>query len=186
MEINEFTILMQYMASAYNVQLNEETLAVWYDFFKRYDKETFKNGILQTINQCKRYPSIAELKETIAMQTTPQVGLSGDKEWEKVLESVREYGYYQEEKALNSMEPITRDVVKRIGFKEICMADENRKYNLRSTFLKSFDNEKQELIRYKNAIKNDTEEMIAIQERNKEVLEGMMSNLIKKIDYEKI
>ena len=185
MEINEFTRLMQYLASAYNTQLNEDTLAVWYDFFKKYDKETFKNGILQTINQCKHYPSIAELKEIIAVQTTPQINLSGDKEWEKVLESIRKYGYPQEERALNSLEPITREIVRRIGYQEICMADENRKYNLRSTFLKSFENEKQELLRYKNAIKNDTEEMIAIQERNKDVINHLASSLIKKIDYEK-
>ena len=185
MEINDFTRLMQYLASAYNTQLNEDTLAVWYDFFKKYDKETFKNGILQTINKCKHYPSIAELKEIIAIQTTPQVGLSGDSEWEKVIESVRRYGYNQEDKALASLEPITRNIVKRIGFYEICMADENRKYNLRSTFLKSFENEKKELIEYKTAIKNDTEDMIAIQERNKDVLNSIANSLIKKIDYEK-
>lgn len=184
MEFSDFTRLMQYLASAYNTQLSEDSLMVWYDFFKKYDKETFKNAILQTINQCKHYPSIAELKEMIAVQTTPQVTLSGDKEWEKVLESVRKYGYYQEDKALNSLEPITREVVKRIGFSEICMADESRKYNLRSTFLKSFENEKQDLIKYTNAIKNDTEEMIAIQDRNKELLSNMATGLIKRIGYD--
>ena len=97
MDFKEFSKLMQYLATAYNTQLNEERLIVWYDFFKKYDSETFKNGILQAINQCKYYPSIAELKEIIAVQTTPQVSLKADDEWEKVREVARTIGRYREE-----------------------------------------------------------------------------------------
>lgn len=185
MDIKEFSKIMQYMNDAYEKTLNENTMAVWYDFFKRYDTTTFKNGVIQAINQCKFYPTIAELKEIIAYQITPQIGLNGEKEWEKVRYVAQRIGRYKQEEALAQLEPITRDIVRRIGYEDICNADEGRRYNLRSAFLKAFENEKQELIKYNNAVKNDTEDMLLIQERNRELLGNITNGLIKRIDYEK-
>ena len=182
MDKKEFSITMQFLSTAYNKELNDDTLKVWYEFFKIYDVETFKNGIIQAISQCKYYPSIAEVKEIIAMQNTPQVNHKADDEWEKVRESVRKYGMYNEDEALASLEPLTRNIVKRIGFKDICMMNEDNRYNLRSAFVKSYNSEKEDLIRYKNAINNDTEDMKLIHERNKEIISDLALELIKRID----
>ena len=184
MDVKDFSRIMQYLETAYDKELSEEKLAVWYDFFKKYDLETFKKGILQAINQCKYHPSIAEVKEIITMQSTQIANLKADDEWEKVRESVRLYGMYRESEALDNLEPITRKIVKRIGFKDICMMDENTRYNLRSAFIRSFNSEKEDLIRYESAIQNNTEDMKLIQERNKEMLNNLISGMIKKIDYE--
>ena len=182
MEIKEFTKIMQYLANAYDKELEQGNIAVWYDFFKGYDINTFKNAILQAINQCKYYPSIAEVKELMTIQNSPYANLKADEEWENVLDSIHTYGYNQEDKALNSLKPITREIVRRIGYQDLCMMDENKKYNYRSAFIKSFDSEKQDLIRYEGAVKNDTIEMRMIQERNKEFLNNKFQKLIKKID----
>ena len=184
MDIKEFSKIMQYLAIAYDKDLNEEKLAVWYDFFKKYDVETFKNGILQAISKCKYYPSIAEVKEIITMQSTPQANLKADEEWEKVRQSIRIYGMYREEEALASLNPITRNIVKRVGFRDICLSDENTRYNLRSAFVRAFNSEKEDLIKYESAVKDDTEDMKMIRGRNKEMLNDVMSVMIKRIDCE--
>ena len=182
MEIKEFSKIMQYLVTAYNKELNNDMLAVWYDFFKKYDLETFKNGILQAINQCKYLPSIAEVKEIITSQNSPLVSLKADEEWEKVREVASSIGRYREEEALSYLNPVTRNVVRRIGYQDICNADEYTRNNLRNAFMKSFESEKEDLIRYESSIRNDTEDMIAIQERNRNVLGHAVSGLIKHVD----
>lgn len=182
MDIKEFSKIMQYLFTAYNKELNNDLLAIWYDFFKRTDIGLFKNAVIQAINQCKYFPSIAEIRELITLQNSPCANLKADEEWEKVIESIRKYGSYREDEALASLTPITRNIVSRLGFFDICVADETRKYNLRSAFIKSFESEKQDLIKYESAIINDTEDMLAIQERNRESLNKLASGLIKRIE----
>lgn len=184
MDIKEFSEIMQYLAIAYDKDLSEEKLAIWYDFFKKYDVIVFKNAILQAISQCKYHPSIAEVKEIITIQNTPQANLKADDEWEKVRESIRVYGMYREDEALASLEPITRKIVKRVGYRDICLSDENTRYNLRSAFIRAFNSEKEDVIKYESAIKNDTEDMKMIRERNKEMLNDVMTGMIKRIDCE--
>lgn len=186
MNIKEFSKIMQYLAIAYDKELSEEKIAIWYDYFKNYDIETFKNGILQAINQCKYYPSIAEIKEIITMQTTPQVNLKADEEWEKVRESVRIFGMYRENEALESLDPLTRNIVKRIGFRDICTMTEDDRYNLRSAFVRAFNSEQNDLIKYESAIRNETENMKLIRERNKQIIKDLTTEFIKRIDYEEI
>ena len=182
MKLEDFEILFNYLCKAYNKELDKGQLAVWYDFFKGYDPMDVKNAFIQVINEKTYMPTIAEIKEIIAKQNNQELNLKGDIEWEKVIESVRKYGSYNETQALNSLEPITRNIVERIGFKEICMADENRKYNLRSAFLKAFESEKEDIMRYEKSNNKESLEMQMIHERNKETLTNLAIGLIKKID----
>ena len=182
MDVKEFTKIMQYLANAYNKELEQGNVAVWYDFFKGYDIDIFKNAILQAINQCKYYPTIAEVKELMTVQNSPYASLKADEEWEKVREAASSIGRYREDEALSTLKPITRNIVRRIGYQDICNADEFSRNNLRNAFIKAFESEKQDLIRYEGAVKNDTLEMRMIEERNKELLNNTFQKLIKKID----
>lgn len=148
MNKESFLNVMNYLGIAYNKEITPEIVKLWYGFFKDYDEETFKNAIYQIISVEKFFPSIAMVKEMIASQNNSNLSLSAEEEWSKVIDSVRKYGMYQEEEALNSLNEITRNVMKRIGYKELCLADENRKYNLRSAFLKAFENEKNDIKTY--------------------------------------
>ena len=44
--------------------------------------------------------------------------------WGEVITAIREYGGYEPEKALQSMSPVTRLAVQRIGWKELCMSED--------------------------------------------------------------
>lgn len=184
MNLEDFTLLFNYLCKAYNKEVDTTQLKIWYDFFKEYNGIDFKNAIIQCINEKNYFPSIAEIKELIIKQTNNEINLKADEEWNNVLECIRTYGYPQEEKALNSLQPITREIVKRIGYQELCMMDENRKYNYRSAFIKSFENEKQDIIRYMKSNNKDSIEMQLIQERNKQTLNNVARRLIHKIDDE--
>ena len=43
--------------------------------------------------------------------------------WEQVERAIRNYGTYNPEKALESMDELTRETVKRMGFTNLCLSD---------------------------------------------------------------
>jgi hypothetical protein len=55
------------------------------------------------------------------------------------MKAVSSYGIYQPEKALASMSTLTREVVKRISWREICMQEEEKMGVLRGQFIKLYD-----------------------------------------------
>ena len=43
--------------------------------------------------------------------------------WEKVSKAIGHYGMYQEAAAMESFDEVTREVVKRLGFQNICLSE---------------------------------------------------------------
>ena len=43
--------------------------------------------------------------------------------WEKVSRAIGHYGMYQEQAAMESFDEVTREVVKRLGFQNICLSE---------------------------------------------------------------
>lgn len=179
---SEFSFWYSYLCEAYNKDINENQMLIWYDFFRDYDLDTFKQAIFQSINESKYFPSIAEVKSYITKQNNSQVNLKADEEWEKVRDVASRIGRYREEEALSYLEPITRNIVRRIGFQDICNADEFTRNGLRNAFIKSFESEKDDLIRYEKSNNKESAEMELIYQRNSDFLDKSISGLIKRIE----
>lgn len=96
-------------------------MQLWYEEFKDLPYEVVVIGLRRHVNTSKWCPTIAELKEAIVVNT------AGDKDWgaswDECLKAIGRFGQYQEAEALDSMSPITREVVTRIGFKELCRSE---------------------------------------------------------------
>ena len=69
-------------------------------------------------------PQISEIREKCAEYTVPHLKDQGEA-WGEVQKAISQYGYYRQEEALESLTPIVREAVKRLGFREICL-DENQ------------------------------------------------------------
>jgi hypothetical protein len=65
--------------------------------------------------------------------------------WEEVLKAINYYGSYREEDALNSLDDTTRKVVKRLGFRNICMSEniEADRANFRMIYTNQMERDKQ-------------------------------------------
>lgn len=177
MEKSEFVKIMAYLGNAYGKEITQEMLKVWYAFFKDTNLEVFRNAIYQVITSERWFPSIAIINEIIAKQTNPTLSLSGEEEWQKVLDAIRKYGW-QEEEALNSLNSITRNIVRRLGYEHICMADANLIYNYRSSFLKAFENEQNDLKAFEmlNAKLPQSAQIENI--KNRAIIENTINNLL--------
>lgn len=123
MNQEQFLKGLKYLGAAYNKQFDEEQAAVWYDFFKDTDYEVFRTGVKRIIPKKQFMPSIAELKQEIALISNPVLQLNADEEWDEVINAVRKYGSYREDEALNSLKPYTKYIARQVGFKRICMSE---------------------------------------------------------------
>ena len=177
MEKSEFVKIMAYLGNAYGKEITQEMLKVWYAFFKDTKLEVFRNAIYQVITSERWFPSIAIINEIIAKQTNPTLSLNGEEEWQKVLEAIRRYGW-REEEALNSLNSITQNIVRRLGYEHICMADANLLYNYRSSFLKAFENEQNDIKAFEmlNAKLPQSAQIENI--KNRAIIENTINNLL--------
>ena len=120
MSKQEFLEGMTVLGLAYDKEFNQEQVAVWYQMLGNYTKEEFRKAIQELIKTEKYLPSIAQITKTIAQNqaTLPKA----EDEWEEVLNAVRRFGTWDEEKAMESLKPYTRKIVRYIGFTRICNA----------------------------------------------------------------
>lgn len=177
MNKNEFIKIMAYLGNAYGKEITQEMLKVWYSFFKDTNVELFKSAIYQVITSERFFPSIAIVNETIVKQTTPSLSLSGEEEWEKVLDAIHKYGW-REEEALNSLNLITQNIVRRLGYEHICMADANLIYNYRSSFLKAFENEQRDIKTYE-MLNTKLPQSVQLENiKNRAKLDNIITNLL--------
>jgi len=67
-ESNIFINNMQKLLAAYshkNFKLTEDSMNIWYEFFKNYDTIDFERGIIMYIRQNQYSPTISQLTECI-------------------------------------------------------------------------------------------------------------------------
>ena len=123
MNKEQFIKGLKYLGIAYNKEFTEEQATVWYEFFKDTDYEVFRQGVKRIIPKKQFIPSIAELKQEIALISNPVLQLNADEEWESVLKAIRKYGYYKQDEAMASLKPYTRNIVRQIGFSRLCQSE---------------------------------------------------------------
>lgn len=120
---------------------NNAAMQLWYEEFKDLPYEAVVIGLRRHVNVSKWCPTIAELKDAIV------TNVAGEKDWgehwEIAVKAIQRYGRYQEEEALASMDPLTRQVVKRLGYKDLCGSENQMqdRANFRMVFEQVVGNE---------------------------------------------
>lgn len=101
---------------------NKEAAQLWYEEFKDLSYGDVVMALRRHVNTSKWCPTIAELKEAIV------ANVAGEKDWgdawNECVNAIHRYGMYCEEEALDSLDPRTQMVVKRLGYKELCRSED--------------------------------------------------------------
>ena len=122
----EFLKAMTFMGAAYGKRIPQEQVEVWYTFFHDDDAALFRQAVSRAISKSRFMPSVAELKSELALIKYPVLQLDVNTEWETVQNAVRHYGYYNADKAIESLNPFTQRIVRLLGgISAICMSDGN-------------------------------------------------------------
>lgn len=101
---------------------NQQAMELWYRELKDIPFSVAEAGMRKWVSTNKWSPSIAEIREMAVGVTSGDAPDWGDG-WEKVLTAIRRYGYYNKKEALDSLDPLTRKCVERLGFRELCISE---------------------------------------------------------------
>ncbi|MGF7145324.1 hypothetical protein HNQ56_003765 [Anaerotaenia torta] len=101
---------------------NSDAMDIWYMMLGDIDYRVCQAAVLELISISKFPPTIAEIREKCSGLTSIPIKDWGEA-WESVIKAIGKYGYYETEKALESMDELTRMCVRRIGFQNICMSE---------------------------------------------------------------
>lgn len=146
MKAEEFAKTMIFLCNAYRQEMNNTQVSVWYNFFKEIPLNKFNMAVARTIEKNTYFPSIAQLRQEIALIENPELQLDAAEEWEKVLAAIQYHGSYGAKHAMEEFSPVTAAVVKRLGgFTSLCQSDdlEWRRKSFMSIFKETLDRQKE-------------------------------------------
>ena len=127
MDREQFKILCKGMKSVYTQETflpDADAFNIWFALLGDLDYAVLNAAIQKYMLTKKFPPTIADLRElatTIAAGDIPDWGEG----WEKVLKAIRFYGYMRETEALQTMDELTQTCVKRLGWRNLCMSENN-------------------------------------------------------------
>ena len=116
-----------------NLLSDTDTLDWWFSMLKDLDYNITAQAVTKWIATNKFAPSIAEIRQAasaVALGDIPDWG-SG---WGEVRNAISCYGYVRPKEALDSMSEITREVVKRMGWLNLCQSSIEQEETNRANF----------------------------------------------------
>lgn len=124
MTFDEFKVLVKAMKAVYtspNFLPDADSVKIWYRLLEDMPYELANIAIQRHMATNKFPPTVAEIRQA-AVHTVDETKDWSDG-WEQFRKAVSKYGYYQQEAALASMDEITRKVVRRLGWKQLCESE---------------------------------------------------------------
>lgn len=121
----EFAVFVSMMRTYYgreNLLPNNQAMELWYRQLEDIPYKVAEASLSKWVATQKWSPSIADLRQMAAEITTGETADWGEA-WAKVLKTVGSYGYNRQVEAMEHLDDLTREAVKRVGWYDICMSE---------------------------------------------------------------
>ena len=102
---------------------DEYAIKIWYEALKDISYQTMYLAVNKWVSIERWSPTIADLRRLSFEVKNPDM-LTWDEAWETVLEALNRYGYYRAREGVESLDEITRTVVRRIGWTTLCTSEQ--------------------------------------------------------------
>lgn len=133
----EIAKLLAVLAAAYpKFEVDDVKVQVWYEMLGDLEYSVVNIAIKKIIMLNTFPPAIAEVRKT-AIEISNSINITAAEAWGEVIRAVKKYGHYRAKEAIASMSPATAQVVRCIGWSEICLTEEPGV--IRAHFLKMYD-----------------------------------------------
>lgn len=101
---------------------NDPATELWFKQLKDLPYDVASAALNTWVATQKWIPTIADIREKAyeIMQNEMPDWSAG---WERVVKCIGAYGYNRQDEALESMDEITRQCVKRLGWRDLCMSE---------------------------------------------------------------
>ena len=126
MNKKDFAIFASALRTYYpkeNLLPNEQAMELWYKQLQDIPYPIAELTLNRWVATSKWSPSIADIRQQ-AISLTRGDGKEWGEAWQDVLTAIKMYGTYREEEALESLDDTTRTVVRRLGFRNLCLSEE--------------------------------------------------------------
>ncbi|WP_313523938.1 replicative helicase loader/inhibitor [Anaerotignum sp.] len=100
----------------------ENTINLWASMFAQEDGRMVSYAVKQLIATNVFPPTIAEVCGVLAEAKQGQ-GIDSAAAWGQVQHAIRRFGYTRGDEALASMHPVTAEVVRRLGWMDLCRSE---------------------------------------------------------------
>lgn len=121
-EFSKITLGLKTAYPRFKFLESTEELDFWYRMLADIDFEIIKIAVYEHISTNIYPPSISELRKLCADKMFEPVK-SYEKAFVEVMKAVSRYGMYNMDKAIESLDKLTSEAVKEIGFQNICLSE---------------------------------------------------------------
>ena len=97
-------------------------MELWYNQLKDIPYKIAETTLNKWVAIEKWSPSISDIRKLANELVNGAIRDWGDG-WEQVEKAIRRYGMHREGEALESLDELTRQTVKRLGFKSLCLSE---------------------------------------------------------------
>lgn len=105
-----------------NILPNEAAAELWFRQLEDIPYQTATVALNKWVSVNKWPPTIADIREAALEVSTAEIP-DWSEAWEQVLTALRRFGPYRQAEAMASLDEITRTVVRRLGFMNLCASE---------------------------------------------------------------
>ena len=101
---------------------NTQAMELWFNQLKDIDYKVAELTLNKWVACNKWSPTIADIREQ-AQEVLHGEAKSWSEAWQDVLNAISRYGVYDADKGVEMLDGVTRQVVKRLGYTNLCMTE---------------------------------------------------------------
>lgn len=102
---------------------NREAMELWYQELQDISYDLATVSLRKWVQTNKWPPTIAEIRKTASETTTSKLPDWGDG-WQQTMDMIRKHGFYEPAAAYAEMDDLTREVVRRLGWENLCLSQD--------------------------------------------------------------
>lgn len=144
-EFAQFAAALKTFYSRENILPNQQAMELWYEQLNDIPYDVASVFLKTWVANEKWSPAICDIRNGVANLTQGSIEDWG-KGWEQIEKAIRNYGMYRVDDAYASMDEITQEVARRLGFKNLCMSDniQSDRANFRMLYEQAAERKKHE------------------------------------------
>lgn len=135
MQFDEFKKLAKGMKSIWTKKdflPDKYALEIWYGLLKDLPYEQASLAVTRYAATSNWPPTPADIRRQVVMINDESTDWG--EAWGTVLRAIGRFGMYREAEAMDSLDELTRDTIRRLGWKQICTSDQDELTAIRANF----------------------------------------------------
>ena len=106
-----------------NILPNEQAHDLWFRQLQDVPYPVAEAVLAKWVATNKWSPSIADIRDSMAEIQNGGPADDWGEAWDQAMTAIRRFGSYDEDGALASLPPLTRETVRRLGYKSLCWSE---------------------------------------------------------------